>query len=303
MSSMQATLAAAPSPELMTQVVVSGVVMGCIFALVAIGFNLVFSATGVINFAQGDFLILGGFVFYTATVTLSWSLLPSVGLAVLAVAAMAAFVQFGLLRHSRGEGVIGRDAVTLGVSILIVAISSFIWGVDPLPVQPTTAGGPVEIGWLVVSRQQLWIVGVTTLAVLVLHLFFKKTNAGIAVRATAMNKHAAMGVGVSVDRVALTSWVVAGALGALAGLLVTPLTGVSYAAGFLFTLSGFAAAILGGMGSMLGAVLGGLLLGVMQSLSAAFIAADFRDAAPMIVLLLVFALRPQGILGKLVSRA
>lgn len=293
---------ATPSWGVASQVVVSGIVMGSVFALIGVGFNLVHSATGVINFAQGEFLVLGGFVVYAFT-ALGVPVFLAITLAMLVVALIGCLVEVGPMRRAKGEGIIGRDAVTLGISMLIVAGTAYVWGVEPLPVPQTADGTALRLGELTVTRQQLCIVLAAAVAVVTLHLFLTRSNTGLMLRATAMNRQAAQGVGVAVGRVAMIAWALSGAVAALAGALVTPTTGVSYSAGFFFTLAGFSAAILGGIGSMPGAVLGGVTLGLIQSVASAYLAADLQDAAPMVVLLLIFALRPQGFLGRQVSRA
>lgn len=284
------------------QLAVSGVVVGCVYALVALGFNAIFNATGIINFAQGEFVLLGGFLFYAATTSFELPLIPAIMVALAIIAVVGAAIQLAVVRPSRGAGHIGRGASLIGVSLLVVAVTGAIWGVNPLPVREFTPSAPIILGGVVITRQQIWIVGITLVVVLLLQLFFQRTTAGIGMRAASLNPDAARAVGVSVQRMALLAFVLAAVLGGIGGVLLTPLTGVSSTAGLTFTLKGFSAAILGGFGNMTGAVIGGITLGLIESLSAAYITSGYQAAVPLIVLILVFMIRPGGILGVSIPR-
>lgn len=284
------------------QLAVSGFVIGCIYALAALGFNAIFNATGIINFAQGDFLVLGGFFFYAASTTWHLSLIPAAAVSLVIVSAIGGVVQLVIVRPGRGKGHIGRGASLIGVSLLVTAITADVWGVNPLAVREFTPGLPYFLGEVVITRQQVWIVAVTLIVVVLLQLFFQRTTAGISMRAASLNPDAARAVGISVQRMALLAFVLAAALGAIGGILITPITSVSYSTGFALTIKGFTAAILGGIGSMYGAVVGGVTLGLIESLSAAYITSGYQSAVPMAVLILVFMVRPGGILGTSVSR-
>ena len=281
----------------LAQLAIAGTITGCIYALAAVGFNIIFNGAGLINFAQGEFVILGGLLFYAATAVGTPALL-AVFLAVIAVGLIGALVQVGVVAPARGEGVIGRDVATLGVALLMAAGMSVVWGVDPVRVPEFTPGEPILSGSVTLSRQGVWIIAVTLAAAVALQAFFTRTSLGIGIRAASINPKAARSVGLSVERVAVASWTLGAAVAALAGVLVTPLTGAAVTAAFLFTLNGFAAAILGGLGNMMGALLGGLTLGIVTSLSAAFVPSGYQNAVPMLVLLVVLIARPSGILGK-----
>lgn len=300
-------MAAAPTVEIpfgtLGQLAVSGVAVGCVYALVALGFNAIFNATGIVNFAQGNLVLWGGFLFYAGTQTMKLPLVASALIALAGVALIGAVVQLGVVRPARGTGHIGRGASLIGVALLSEALTAMIWGVDALPVPEFTPGVPFSLGSVVITRQQIWIVAVTVIVVLCLQLFFRRTTAGIAMRAASLNPGAARGVGISVERMALLAFVLAAVLGGIGGILITPLTGVSVIGGFSFTLKGFTAAVLGGLGDMFGAILGGIVLGLIESLSAAFISSGYQPAVSMAVLILAFLLRPGGILGVAVSRA
>lgn len=286
------------------QLAVTGVVVGCIYALVALGFNVIFNATGLLNFAQGEFLLFGGFMLYAGSYTFDLPLIPAILFALAAVGAIGAVVQLGVMRLVRGEGLIGGGTALLGVSFLSIAVASWIWGVDPLPVPEFTPGAPFSAGDVVITRQQVWVVGVTVGVVLLFTLFYQRTTLGISMRAAALNAGAARGVGISVEWMALLAFIIGAALAGVGGMLVTPITGVVVGGGLLFVVKGFTAAMLGGLGDSRGAIVGGLTLGLLESVSAAFISSGYQEAIPMAVLIIVFMVRPGGILGVgLASRA
>lgn len=278
------------------QLVASGFIVGCIYALVAIGFNVLYEAMGMLNFAQGEFVVLGGFFFYTAS-QVGLPLVPAIVVALVAVGLVGLAVQVFIISNAGGEGLIGRGVATIGLSLLVIAVSSVIWGVDPLRVREFTSGPPFDLANVIISRQQAWIVGASLLAVAGLHVFFQRTIAGVSMRAASLNPDAARGVGISVSGVYMVAWTLSAIVAGLGGILVTPLTGVAFGMGLVFTLKGIASAILGGMGSMVGAIIGGLLIGMVESLSSLFMSSGWQEVIPMGLLLLVLMIRPKGILG------
>ena len=283
------------------QLAVTGVVVGCIYAIVALGFNVIFSATGLLNFAQGNFVLLGGFLFFTAAITWEIPLIPAIIVALVLVGAAGAIVQLAVVRLVRAQAgearVIQTGTALLAVAFLITAVASWIWGVDPVPVPEFTPGPPFFLGDVVITRQQAWVVGVTIAVVFLFTLFFLRTNLGISMRAAALNPDAARGVGISVERMALLAFVIGCALAGLGGILITPINGVFVGAGLIFTVKAFTAAVLGGLGDPRGAIVGGIVLGLLESVSAAFISSGYQEAVPMVVLILVFMFRPGGIMG------
>jgi branched-chain amino acid transport system permease protein len=283
------------------QLAVTGVVVGCIYAIVALGFNVIFNATGLLNFAQGHFVLLGGFLLFAAARTWDLPLIPAILIALLLVGAAGAVVQLLVVRLVRAEAgearMIQTGTALLAIAFLITAVASWIWGVDPVPVPEFTPGPPFLLGDVVITRQQTWVVGVTVAVVILFSLFFLKTNLGISMRAAALNAGAARGVGISVERMALLAFVIGCALAGLGGILITPINGVIAGGGLVFVVKAFTAAVLGGLGDPRGAIVGGIVLGVVESLSAAFIASGYQEAVPMVVLILVFLLRPGGIMG------
>lgn len=283
------------------QLAVTGVVVGCIYGLIGLGLTVIFNATGLLNFAQGSFVVLGGFLMYAATQSWGLPLVPAIAVTLVLAGAIGGAVELVVVQLGRtGSGedrLIGSGTALLAVTYLFTAISGWIWGVNPLAVREFTPGPSFHLAGAVITRQQTWVVGVTLVVVVLFALFFQRTSLGIAMRAAALNSDAARGVGISVKRMSLLAFVVGCALAAVGGILVTPITGASSDGGLNFVVYGFTAALLGGLGDPRGAILGGVVLGLIESLSGAFIASDYQTAVPMVVLILVFMVRPGGILG------
>ncbi len=251
-------MTAVPNGSAFLQLLVSGIGTGSIYALIALGFNVVFKSTGAMNFAQGEWVVMGGMI--TALLLGSFS---SVGVAcLLAVVLVAAF------------GLISERLV--------------IWPLrQPTPLLITL----VSIG---LSR----IVGLTLTFLVIMHFFFERSMLGKALRAAAADREAAAIVGVKVETTILISFGIAAFAGALAGAIITPLTLASYDQGAMFGFKGFSAAMLGGLGSLPGAVVGGLALGLLEAFGSFYISSDFKDAIAFAVLLLILFVRPSGLLGR-----
>jgi branched-chain amino acid transport system permease protein len=202
------------------------------------------------------------------------------------------------LRPARSDHPLVLIFLTIGLSIILRGVMALVWGKNRMAVPPLTAEEPLRLFGAALLPQTLWVLALTAAAIIVLLWFYRTTRLGLAMRAVAANPTAAAVVGLPVGRVKMYTFGLAGALGGLAGVLVTPITTLRYDVGVLLGLKGFAAAILGGFGSFPGAVLGGLGLGVLEALSAGYISSAYKDVCAFVVLLLVLCLRPQGLLGK-----
>jgi branched-chain amino acid transport system permease protein len=279
------------------QFIFAGLTGGAIYALVALGFGVVHNTMGIVNFTQVDFVSLGGMILYSALVTAGLPMAAALMAAVAGVTLVAALVEVVGIRPSRSENHLVLIFLTIGLSIILRGAMKIIWGKNRLAVPPLSGEAPLHLAGASILPQTLWILGLTTLAIIGLVLFFRKTSMGLAMRGVAANPQAAAVVGLKVWRVKAMSFALAGALGGLAGCLVTPITTLSYDVGVLLGLKGFAAAILGGFGSFPGAILGGLILGLLESLGAAYISSAYKDVIAFIVLLLVLFIRPRGLLG------
>ncbi|MCD6527627.1 MAG: branched-chain amino acid ABC transporter permease [Desulfuromonas sp.] len=280
------------------QFVVAGITTGAIYALIALGFSVVHNTMGIVNFVQVDFVSLGGMLMFSALLALGLPMIPGLLLAVAGVAMLAMLVERFGLRPSRSDNELVLIFLTIGLSIIIRGAMKLIWGTNRMALPPLSGNQPIHIFGAAVLPQALWIMALTLLAIVVLSWFFYRTPLGLAMRAVASNPTAAAVVGIAAGRIRLTSYAIAGALGGLAGVLVTPITTLSYDVGVLLGLKGFAAAILGGFGSFPGAILGGVILGLLESLSAGYLSSGYKDVVAFIVLLLVLFVRPKGLLGK-----
>lgn len=276
----------------------SGMTSGAIYALIALGFCVVNNTMGIVNFVQVDFVTLGGMLMFSCLFGAGLPMVPGLLVAVAGVAVVAMIVERFGLRPARSGNHLVLIFLTVGLSIILRGIIKLVWGKNRMALPPLTPDHPVNIFGASVLPQALWILLLTVVAITLLTWFFYRTSLGLSMRAVASNPTAAAVVGIPAGRVRLTSYAIAGALGGLAGVLVTPITTLNYDVGVLLGLKGFAAAILGGFGSFPGAILGGLGLGLLESLSAGYISSAYKDVVAFVVLLLVLFVRPKGLLGR-----
>jgi branched-chain amino acid transport system permease protein len=286
------------SLEQFGQFVVAGVVAGSIYALVALGFNVIFNATEIINFAQGEFVMLGGMFYYATTRNAGLPVVVAIAIAVAGVALIAALLEVTLIRPAAQATVLGLVLVTLAAALLAEAGARTIWGADPLSVPDFTAGPPFDLGGVIITRQAVWVVVSALVVMALLRYFSTRTDTGLAMQAVALNRAAAEAVGISVRRMVLLSFLAAGVLGGIGAVLITPITKVHYELGLAMGIKGFTAAMLGGLGNMTAAVVGGLALGLIESIGAGYVPSGLREAIPMSVLILILLARPTGILGS-----
>lgn len=286
----------------LTQFVISGLTQGSIYALIALGFVTIYNVTGIINFSQGEFAVLGAFVAITVVqeialfrgqvvAALGWPL-PLASLIGVGVAALAALLLYRLgLQPARNVSVLSQIVVTIGASLVLRGLMLLVWGTDPYRIAPFTPGRPLQVLGAVITRQSLWVMGLTLLAVVVLYLFFHYTLIGAALRASAANPAAARLMGINTRRMGLLAFTLSAALCALGGIVITPITFMTYDRGLLLGLKGFVAMIMGGLTNPFGAVAGALALGVIESLAAGLLSSGYRDAFTFGVLVLVLLAR------------
>ena len=280
------------------QFLLSGLTTGSTYALTAIGFSLIHNSTGIVNFAQGEFVMLGGMFMITFHSFLGIPMLPAFFLTVGAVAVVGFLLERFPLRQAKSKEILILVMITVGASIFIKGLVMILWGKNPMTLPPLSGESPLLFLGAAIMPQSLWIFGITLTVVAALNHFFKETFIGKAMRAVAASRRSAMLTGIPVDRMILLSFTLSGALGAVAGITLTPITTTSYDVGVMLGLKGFSAAILGGYGSMPGAVLGGLVLGILESLAAGLISSEYKDAIAFLILLLVLFFKPSGILGR-----
>lgn len=280
------------------QFLFSGLTTGSTYSLIAIGFSLIHNATGIVNFAQGEFVMLGGMFMITFYTFSHLPMTVSFLLTLVSVAAVGFLLEYGPIRRAKSKDILILVMITVGASITIKGLSMIIWGKNPLTLPAFSGEDPFLFLGAAIMPQSLWIFGLTLIMVFSLHYFLKNTMLGKAMRAVAANRRSALLTGIPVNRMILLSFTISGALGAAAGIMLTPITTTSYDVGAMLGLKGFSAAILGGYGSMLGAILGGLLLGIFESLSAGFISSDYKDVVAFFILLIILFFKPSGLLGQ-----
>ncbi len=284
----------------LAQYLLSGVTIGAIYALVALGFSIIFNASHVINFAQGEFVMIGGMT----TVSLIGTGLPS-PVAIVAAVAVAAAVGLALekfaVEPARGAPVVTLVIITIGASIFLRGLATLVWDKKLHTLPPFSGNRPIEIAGAALLPQSLWVLGVTLAIVLLLSWFFGRTLLGKAILATSHQRLAAQLVGINVRHVLFISFGLSAALGAVAGILITPITLTSWDVGIMLGLKGFAAAVLGGLGSGPGAVLGGLVLGIAETLSAGYLSSAYKDVIAFVLMLAVLFFMPRGLLGGRVT--
>lgn len=276
----------------------SGLTNGSIYALIALGFCVVNNSMGIVNFTQVDFVSLGGMLLYSSLFALGLPMPAAFPVAVAGAALVGMTVERVGIRPARTDNHLVLIFLTIGLSIILRGIMKIIWGNNRLAVPPLSQDQPIQLLGAAVLPQILWILLLTLVAVAALAWLFHRTSIGLCMRGVASNPTAAAMVGLNVNRIKTVSFAIAGGLGGLAGILITPITTLSYDVGVLLGLKGFAAAILGGFGSFPGAVLGGLTLGLLESFSAAYISSAYKDVTAFGILLLVLFVRPRGFLGN-----
>jgi branched-chain amino acid transport system permease protein len=279
------------------QYLVSGLTQGAAYGLIGLGFTMIFNTTGIINFAQGEFVMLGGML----TVWFLGLGLPlplAVLAACLATACLGALMERLTIRPLTGAPALNAVIVTIGVSILFRGGAMLAFGKDTAALPAFTGVRPIMALGAAIQPQSLWVLAVTLALLAALKLFFTATIQGKAMLACACQPKAASLVGISVARMALLSFAISGLIGACAGAILAPITMTAYDVGMLLGVKGFAACILGGLGNPFGAAAGGLVLGVLESFGAGYVSSGYKDAFAFVVLLLLLFARPSGLFGK-----
>ena len=280
------------------QYAISGLTVGVIYALVAIGYNVIYNVTEIINFAQGEFVMLGGLfaVFFVGTLRLPIAV--AFFAAILATGAVGFAMDRFVIQRARDTSVLSLIIITIALSILLKGTAMFWWGKDPYALPAFTAGGPILFAGAAIQRQALWVVGVSILVVICLTLFFRRSVYGKAMLACADNPNAAQMTGIPVRQMVLLSFILSAAIGAAAGVVITPISLMEYDRGALLGLKGFGAAVLGGLGQFHGAMIAGALLGLAESFCAGYLSSGYKDAVALVLLLLALFFKPEGLFGS-----
>ena len=282
----------------LVQYVFTGVTVGSIYAMVAVGFNIIYNVTDIINFAQGEFVMLGGLIMVFFTVTAKLPLPLAFVLTIAAVTAVGALMERFTINPLKNASVLTMIIVTIAVSILFKGIAMFVWGKDPYIFPPFSGSKPLFVFGAAIQTQTLWVLFMTAVMVVLMTIFFKKTRYGKAMLACADDPEAARLVGIKVNTMILISFALSAAIGAVAGAVITPISLMEYDRGALLALKGFGAAVLGGLGSFYGAVVAGVLLGIIESMCAGLVSSGYKDAVALLLLLLVLYVRPSGLFGN-----
>ncbi len=276
----------------------SGLSTGAIYALIGFGFAVIYNSTGIINFAQGEFVMLGGMLTLFFLTLGQMALVPAVVLAILTSTLVGIAFERLAIRPLKNPTPLSLVIITIGASILIRGAAMLIWGKDTYDVPAFSGNEPLSFLGATILPQHIWIFTVTFLIIIGSRFFFHYSILGKAMRACAYNPQAASLVGIDVRKTVLLSFIISSAVGSMAGIIIAPLTMTSYDVGAMLGLKGFCAAIIGGMSSGAGTVIGGLLLGLLESFGAGLISSSYKDAIAFIILLVLLFVRPQGIFKK-----
>lgn len=281
------------------QLVISGVAQGCIYGLIALGFVLIYKATETVSFVQGDLMMMGGFVGLAAMTMLGFPYWLSILAAIIAMGLFGLFIERLVIRPILGQPQFTIVMLTIGIGYILRGLITMIPAIGtethvlPVPFKDQV----LQAGGLLFSVEQLVIIGATALLCAVLFAVFRYTTVGIAMQASSQNQLAAYYMGIPVQKLNGLVWALAAAVAAVAGLLLAPITFVHVNMGFI-GLKAFPAAVVGGFGSLPGAIVGGLIIGIVESLSGFYLPTGFKDVAPYIVVLLMLWFKPNGLFGE-----
>jgi branched-chain amino acid transport system permease protein len=282
------------------QFLFSGLTVGAGYALAALGFSIIYNASGVINFAQGEFIMLGGMsaVFLAAAgIPLPFAIL----LAIVIAGVAGLLVEKLAIEPAKGAEVVTLIIITIGASLFIRGLVQIGLGKGNHALPAFSGDAPIKVLGATILPQSLWVIGVTVVVVIALGWFFGRTLLGKAMLATSHNQLAANLVGINTRMILLLSFGLSAALGAIGGIILAPITYTSYDAGIMLGLKGFVAAVLGGLGSGAGAIVGGLLLGIAEAMTAGYISSAYKDAMPFVLILFVLFFMPRGLFGAKVT--
>jgi len=291
------------SADQFVQYLMSGLTQGSIYALIGLGFTIIYAVTQIINFAQGEFVMLGGMLSYVLAVEAGLPMPLALLIAILAAAAVGAVMYLLAIRTARRASVISLIIITIGAAIFIRGIAGNRFGVNAVSPPAFTGSGSIQLGGLdaYIEPQALWIIGTTFVVTILLYLFLSHTMVGKALRACAVNPGAASLVGINTKAMALIAFIIAAAIGGIGGVAVAPLTMASYNMGVMLGLKGFVAAAVGGFMSPTTTVIGGIVLGIVENLAVGLnwgpFTSAYKDVIALVVLLLILLIRS----GKLAA--
>ncbi|MEM7581884.1 MAG: branched-chain amino acid ABC transporter permease [Acidobacteriota bacterium] len=282
------------------QLLISGTSQGCVYGLIALGFVLIYKATEMVNFAQGDVMMVGAFLAYTFINVMGWPFWWGFLAAVASMALLGMVLERVVLRPMIGEPPFAVLMITIGLGFVLRALASAIWGPEPRNIDSPLSGGVFRAGELAVGHENVAIIVGTALLCGALALFFARTRLGVAMQAASQNQLAAYYVGIPVKRITSMVWALAAAIAAVAGVLVAPISLIDPMMGFI-GIKAFAAAIVGGFGNLRGAMLGGLLIGVVEQF-VGMVSSGFADTSAYALLLIMLVVRPHGLFATIQAK-
>ena len=282
------------------QLIVSGLANGCVYGLIAMGFVLIYKATEAVNFAQGDFMMLGAFICVGLTNAefMGLSFWVSVPAAIMIMGIFGYLLDLVVLRRMFGQSQIAVIILTIALGFVLRFFAGLIWGHQPVSLQSPIAGKDLRFGGLVLGLDEIAVIVVTVLMTIVLYFYFNRTKLGVAMQASSQNQLAAYYMGIPVKRVHSLVWALAGMVAAVAGILFASKGAIDPSVGLL-GIKAFAAAVIGGFGSLPGALLGGLIVGLIEPFASRYIAAGYSQIMPYLLLFLILVFRPHGILAQI----
>ncbi|MBF0099562.1 MAG: branched-chain amino acid ABC transporter permease [Desulfobacterales bacterium] len=281
------------------QFLVMGIQRGAIYALVAMGFNMIYNATGIINLAQGEFVVLGGLMMVTLTMQAKLSVPIAFAISVVFVLIIGVLIERFTINPVKKPSVLRLIIITIALSILLRGVAMCIWGKQSHYMNHFSDHEPYVLWGATILPQTLWIIGILCIVVVCFHVFFHYTLTGKSMRACAINKDSVRLVGINDRNMVMLSFALSAAIGAIAGIIITPIIQIDYARGPLLALKGFGASVVGGLGNSMGAVFSGILLGIIEAMGAGFISSHYMDAIALLILLIVLFIRPSGIFGNI----
>jgi len=279
------------------QQVVSGLSAGCLYALAALGLVLIYRTMDIVNFAHGEMAMVSTFMAHTFLVRLGFSYILAAVCAIIFAFLFGMAVERIFLRPIQGGPLVSLMIMTLGLLMVLNGAAGWVWGFDPVSFPRAVSGRPIWIGDLIITRDSILVLAVTIVMALALYAVLRFTMAGIAIRATSQNSRSARLMGVPVPKVYALTWGISAVLGAVAGILIAPTTFLSPSMMAEVQIKAFTAAVLGGFSSLPGAVVGGLLLGVLENLVAGYISTELKSTFAFALIVAVLFIRPSGLLG------
>ncbi|MEP7329682.1 MAG: branched-chain amino acid ABC transporter permease [Betaproteobacteria bacterium] len=284
--------------EILGQHLFNGILIGCAYALIAIGLTMIFGVMNIANFAHGEFYMLGGFIAYYLVSLVGLNYYLALPAAVVLVVVLAVILQHSIFRRLRDAPLMTTTLVTIGLSILLEHVALMLWGPQPQSIPTPFPTKPLSFFGIYTTPLYLFSMAVTAALIVVGHLVIRHTSMGKAMRATFQNKEASALVGIRIDRIYMLTFAFGAALAAAAGAVLGGFIPVEPTAGGIITLKAFIVVILGGLGSFVGAIVGGLLLGIAEALGAGYMPTGWKDAIGFFAVILVLLFRPDGIFKR-----